>query len=131
MLDFREVLSYCDLHDTGFIGTPWTSDNKQKGDRNVKVRLDRAVASPAWSSIFPDWRIRHLTSSRSDHCPLLLSVDPGPERRLAHQIRRYEIMWESEPSLASTIKEAWSRRVPIQDLGDINYSMKSMMNDLY
>jgi hypothetical protein len=46
MMDFREVLSHCDLHDLGFIGTPWTFDNKQRGDCNVKVRLDRAVASP-------------------------------------------------------------------------------------
>jgi hypothetical protein len=54
MRDFREVLSHCDLHDVGFIGLPWTFDNKQKGDRNVKVRLDRAVASPAWSAIFSE-----------------------------------------------------------------------------
>jgi hypothetical protein len=48
MLDFREILSYCDLHDLGFHGAPWTFDNKQGGRRNVKVRLDRAVASPEW-----------------------------------------------------------------------------------
>jgi hypothetical protein len=28
MLDFREVLSHCDLHSLGFVGTPWTFDNK-------------------------------------------------------------------------------------------------------
>lgn len=71
MLDFREVLSYCDLHDLSFTGVPWTYDNKQDGDRNVKVRLDRVVASPSWSSWFPDARLQHLTSSRSDHCPIL------------------------------------------------------------
>jgi hypothetical protein len=31
MLDFREALSYCDVHDIGFTGTPWTFDNKQRG----------------------------------------------------------------------------------------------------
>jgi hypothetical protein len=30
MLEFREVLSHCDLHDLGFVGLPWTFDNKQK-----------------------------------------------------------------------------------------------------
>jgi hypothetical protein len=49
MLDFREVLSHCDLHDLGFTGLPWTLDNKQAGDRNVKVRLDRVVATTSWS----------------------------------------------------------------------------------
>jgi hypothetical protein len=46
MLEFREVPSHCDLHDIGVTGLPWTYDNQQEGDRNVKVRLDRAVASP-------------------------------------------------------------------------------------
>jgi hypothetical protein len=54
MLDFREVLSYCDLHDLGFSGLPWTYDNKQAGDWNVRVRLDQAVASPSWMNWFPD-----------------------------------------------------------------------------
>jgi hypothetical protein len=28
MFNFREVLAYCDLHDLGFSGLPWTYDNK-------------------------------------------------------------------------------------------------------
>lgn len=48
MREFRSVLSDCDLHDLGFHGIPWTYDNMQRGDRNVRVRLDRAVASPEW-----------------------------------------------------------------------------------
>jgi hypothetical protein len=27
MLDFREILSHCDLHDLGFVGLPWTYNN--------------------------------------------------------------------------------------------------------
>jgi hypothetical protein len=46
MLDFREVLSHCDLHNIGFTGLPWTYDNNQVGDRNVRVRLDRAGGFP-------------------------------------------------------------------------------------
>jgi hypothetical protein len=49
MIDFCEVLSFCDLHDIGFQGLPWTYDNKQKGERNVRVWLDRTVTSPSWS----------------------------------------------------------------------------------
>jgi hypothetical protein len=44
--DFREILSHRDLHDLGFSGLAWTYDNKQKGDRNVRVRIGRAVACP-------------------------------------------------------------------------------------
>jgi hypothetical protein len=131
MAEFRAVLSDCDLHDIGFSGTPWTFDNKQRGDRNVKVRLDRAVASPAWSDRFPDFRLRHLSSSRSDHCPLLLSEDQPAYGRPERPIRRYEICWEREPSLASAVEEAWSKRVPCEDLGDINSVLNDVMSNLY
>jgi hypothetical protein len=112
MMDFQEVLSHCDVFLVGFTGTPWTFDNKQKGDRNVKVRLDRVVASTAWSAAFPDFRLRHIVSSRSDHCPILLAADDSVQGSGA-PIRRYEVAWE--PSLAATAEEAWSRRVPGQD----------------
>lgn len=45
MSDFKEVLAFCDLHDIGFCELTWTYDNRQQGDRNVRVRLDCAVAS--------------------------------------------------------------------------------------
>jgi hypothetical protein len=131
MKDFREFLSYCDLFDIGFRGTPWTYDNKQQGDRNVKVRLDRAVASPEWSACFPDLRLRHISSSRSDHTPLLLAMEQPENSRPERPIRRYEIAWEREPSLAAAVEEAWSRRVPSEDLGDINFALKDVMSNLY
>jgi hypothetical protein len=75
MLDFREVLSQCDLRDLGFYGLPWTYNKKQKGERNVQVRLDRAVASPSWSNWFPDAKVQHIISARSDHCPVFLNLE--------------------------------------------------------
>jgi hypothetical protein len=50
MQEFREVLEFCDVFDLGFSG--WTYDNRQSGERNVKVRLDHAVASSSWSDWF-------------------------------------------------------------------------------
>ena len=81
MMDFREVPSQCDLHDLGFLGLPWTYSNKQEGERNVRVRLDRAVASPSWTDLFSDAQVVHLVSSRSDHCPLLLKAEVDTRER--------------------------------------------------
>jgi hypothetical protein len=111
MCDFREVLSDCDLHDLGFIGTPWTFDNHQQGERNVRVRLDRAVATPEWSSMFPQVQVSHIQSSRSDHTPLLLAADEVSNDRPKRPIRRYEVAWERIPSPPAAITEAWSRRI--------------------
>ena len=54
MMDFREALSHCHLHDLGFSGIPWTYNNNQPGRRNVRVRLDRSVADMDWINLFPD-----------------------------------------------------------------------------
>jgi hypothetical protein len=107
MLDFREILSQCDLHDLGFIGQPWTFDNKQAAGRNMKVRLDRVVASPSWSSWFPSVTVRHITSSRFDHCPIVLDFEKDEYARIGRRISRYELMWEWDATLPEEIKKAW------------------------
>lgn len=71
---FWETLMDRNLCDIGYMGLPWTYDNKQYGRRNVKVRLDRAVSSTAWSALFLEARVEHLVSPCSDHCPLLISL---------------------------------------------------------
>jgi hypothetical protein len=40
-------------------------------------------------------------------------------------------MWEREPSLPAAVEEAWSRRIPVHDLGDITMSMQTVMSSLY
>jgi hypothetical protein len=45
MEGFRETLDHCELFDLGLSGLPWTYDNRKKGDCNVKVRLDKVLAS--------------------------------------------------------------------------------------
>jgi endonuclease/exonuclease/phosphatase family metal-dependent hydrolase len=98
MVDFREILSHCDLHDLGFSRFPWTYDNKQRGESNVQVRLDHVVASPDWKQIFPSAHVQHLVSPRSDHCPILIEVEKEQNSK-PPCIFRYEIMWEREDSL--------------------------------
>jgi hypothetical protein len=107
MLDFRDVLSHYDLHDLGFSGTPWMYDNKKNGDHNVKVRLDRAVASPQWSIWFPNATIKHIVTSRSDHCPILLSLEIQETQVCPQGATRYEMMWKREPSLSEDINKFW------------------------
>uniref|UniRef100_A0A453Q5L8 Endonuclease/exonuclease/phosphatase domain-containing protein n=1 Tax=Aegilops tauschii subsp. strangulata TaxID=200361 RepID=A0A453Q5L8_AEGTS len=44
MQQFRDCLLACELMDLGFSGIPYTYDNGQVGNRNFRVRLDRACA---------------------------------------------------------------------------------------
>jgi hypothetical protein len=130
MLDFQEILSHYDLHDRGFIGQPWTFDNNQASRRNVNVRLDRAIASPSWSSWFPAARVRHIASSRSDHCPIALEFDQGESTRTRHRIARYELMWERDDTLPDEIKKAWHAGGSLQNLDDIRKTLTGVMSSL-
>ena len=132
MMDFREILSHCDLHDLGFSGTPWTYDNKQSGRRNVKVRLDRAVACPAWSNIFPNCQVRHLVSSRSDHTPLLISLtQKSSGSSSGRRCCRYEIFWEKEKTLADEVEVAWTMHRQATNLGDVTSKLEGVMDALH
>jgi hypothetical protein len=88
---FREVLFDCDLIDLGFSGTPYTYDNKRHGRANVRVRLDWAVACPAWRDRFADTHVQHLASPVSDHCPILVNIEKEMIMPNRQKKRQYEI----------------------------------------
>jgi hypothetical protein len=130
MEDFRNMLSDCNLFDLGFSGLPWTYDNKQKGERNVRVRLDRAVACPDWSRIFPHSHVHHLVSSRSDHSPILVYLDKKPVMAASPRFRRYEMHWEKESTLSDEIQSSWQMQPKANNLGDIANKLNSVMGNL-
>ena len=116
----------------GFQGVPWTYDNKQDGFKNVKVRLDRAVACPLWSSMFPRCKVSHIISSRSDHCPIFVEV-LGTHRvgRFVNQLK-YESYWEREGgALDDQISACWNRDSNINDLGDVANKLDKLMKSLH
>jgi hypothetical protein len=84
-----------------------TFNNKQAAGKNVKVRLDRAVASPSWMSWFPAASLRHISCSRSDHCPIFLDIEDENKGKARQRIDSYEMMWEREESLYEEVKTAW------------------------
>jgi hypothetical protein len=130
MLAFRETLEVCGLVDIGFSGLPFTFDNRRKGRRNVRVRLDRVVADNAWRNTFVEAKVLHKVSPCSDHCPIMLqcvqeeATGPQPARR------QYEVMWEREVSLPEHIANAWAEAGPKQHLGQIRSGLGKVMQHL-
>jgi predicted transcriptional regulator len=55
----------------------------------------------------------------------------APNYRVDRPIRRYEVVWEREPSLAAAVEVAWSRRLACNDLGDVSNSLQMVMSSLY
>lgn len=108
MAAFREVLAVCELTDIGFSGLPYTFDNKQSGQRNVKVCLDRAVTDDRWRTIFTEAQLVHLVSPCSDHCPLLVRLAQEEQVRPRHKCLQYEIYWERDATLPERIAWTWN-----------------------
>jgi hypothetical protein len=98
MLAFRDTLEVCELMDLAFSGLPFTYDNRQKGRKNVRVRLDRAVADNRWRDIFAEARVVHNVSPCSDHSPLVLKCIKEEPNSVRSNFRRYETFWERDAS---------------------------------
>ena len=67
MLAFQDFLSSADLKDLGFEGDAFTWSNMQYGQALIKARLDRAISTVDWVSLFPLYRVTHIASHCSDH----------------------------------------------------------------
>ena len=57
----------CALLDVGWRRVPFTWDNKQQGNANVKARLDRAMVNSLFLDLFEFTSVEHLSSVESDY----------------------------------------------------------------
>jgi hypothetical protein len=74
MEGFRYVVEYCRMTDLGYIGLPYTWDNRQQGYNNIKVRLDRGLGDDKFMELFDNSTVRHIQTTESDHCALLINM---------------------------------------------------------
>lgn len=72
---FRGVLEECHLIFVGYFGVWYTWERGNLPETNIRERLDRAVSSDDWLSMFSNALVKHLPHSFSYHCPLLASTN--------------------------------------------------------
>ena len=63
------------------IGQWSTWERGRSVDTWVHERLDRYVASPSWSTLFPHATVDHLLKYNSDHSPILLKLHQKPNSK--------------------------------------------------
>ena len=131
MLAFRDMLEVCELVDLGFSGLPFTYDNKQHGRKNVRVRLDRAVADNKWRDIFSEARVVHNVSPCSDHTPLMLECIKEDTPDIRCKFRRYEAFWERDPTLPEKVAAVWEQAGRKFSLGDVRAGLTKLMVELH
>ena len=121
-------MDVCELADLGYKGLDWTWEKRVRGGEFCRVRLDRALASPRWSALFPFASLEHLTATRSDHCPILLNTEQETIS-MSHSLKkpfRYECMWETKADFHHVVEEVWNRNQPSLSVSDLATKLSSV-----
>ena len=74
MEGFRDAVNYCRFSDLGYTGLPCTWDNRQDGNRNIKVRLDRGLGDDRFMEMFDNSSVTHVQTTKPDHCALMIGI---------------------------------------------------------
>lgn len=70
MEGFKDAV--CGFTDLEFIGLPYTWDNRQEGDHNIKVRLDRGFATDPFLNLYREVKVWNVQTTVSDHSCLVV-----------------------------------------------------------
>jgi len=125
---FREMVDVCGLYDLGYEGRSWTYERRVAGGSYCRVRLDRALATPEWSTRFPDAMVLHMTAAASDHGPILLKWKPARSRPKPKGKRpfRYELMWETHTDFVPWLTRTWQEEGKAQTLHELLQKLSSV-----
>lgn len=129
----QQVAEDCNFVDLGFNGLPYTWDNRQEGERNVKVRLDRAFGDHKFMEVLLDTSVRHAPMAGSDHCALVVEVKkhrPINRRRRQRRKRvfRYENMRQRHDAYMEFVEQVWDPGPPGSNLASVAVSLSSLQS---
>ncbi|XVF13155.1 hypothetical protein REPUB_Repub08aG0183800 [Reevesia pubescens] len=104
---FRVVLHARKLIDMEATGCRFTWSNNHPLSGLIKKKLDRSLCNELWRLAFPDACVRNLPRVKSDHCPILVSLQTSlPVNKIARPFR-FELAWLSHTSFAKLLKDNW------------------------
>jgi hypothetical protein len=95
----------CGLIDLGYLGTRSTFEKKKVTRSTYSgTRLDPALANSDRNMMFPLATPNHKTASTSDHCRILLQLEPILEsQHSAKNFNKYELLWESHENFRDNL----------------------------
>lgn len=113
---FCEAINRCRLRDFGYVGSDYTWNRRLRSRGWVRERLDRALESTDWATVFLLPKLYHLSNSVSGHSILVLKETSLPRQQWRHsRLFRFESKWLVDERCKNVVKEAWEK-------GQINHS---------
>ena len=103
MGQFRATINYCELKEIHLQDCRFTWSN---GQHNPTLeRIDKVFCNPQWDQMFSDCFLWSVSSSISDHSPLLISK---MEQVSAPRRFNFENYWTLLTGYNEVVQEAWS-----------------------
>jgi hypothetical protein len=103
---FRQVLDELELREFHLQGRKYTWSS---GTTNLtQTKIDHVSASREWELAYPHCYLQAISSSVSDHCPILLTSSP-PQRRFKGF--RFEAFWLRMPEFHQIVAKYWAAPV--------------------
>lgn len=119
MGQFRALNHHCELKELHLQDRRYTWSN---GQRNPTLeRIDKALCNPQWELIYLNCMLRSLSSSMSDHCPLLIS---DMEQITTPRKFEFENYWPLMSGYSEVVHEVWSQ--PVQEVDPIKTLVTKM-----
>ncbi|KAL5736616.1 hypothetical protein ACOSQ2_031404 [Xanthoceras sorbifolium] len=81
--------------------------SKRGINKEVWVRLDRALCSMDWRALYREGFIKYLPRLNSDHCPLLLHLASNHIPVNSLKPFRFEAMWMKHKGFDEVVKDSW------------------------
>uniref|UniRef100_A0A803PQ00 Uncharacterized protein n=1 Tax=Cannabis sativa TaxID=3483 RepID=A0A803PQ00_CANSA len=124
---FNNITAECELCDIQLLGHPYTWE-MHRGEPNwTEVRLDRAMANPAWIQVYPMASLYNLLHSTSDHSPILLECVKRSSV-VENKRFRFENAWLKEPICYQIINDCWNSSVEADIFQKITCCSKQLVD---
>ena len=107
----QDCMNSCQMMDLGYLGPKFAWSNKRDIGGLIQCRLDRCWANPEWKALFAEANVTHLARANSDHCPLLLNLNPSLGERNNRPFC-FQPFWLSHTEILVLVREAWNGQDP-------------------
>ena len=102
-----DCMDSCQMMDLDFFGPKFTWSNKREIGNLIQCRLDKCWANPDWRAFFTEANVTHLARINSNHCPLLLNLNPDLGQG-SNRPFRFQSVWLSHKYFPAVVHEAWA-----------------------
>jgi hypothetical protein len=102
--EFRDALEECDLREIRLQNRKFTWSNERRN--STLAKLDRVFCNAELDTIFDTHVLHAMSTSLSNHCPILLSNQSGPRRPRSF---KFENFWTKLLGFCKVVAAAWDK----------------------